>query len=325
MENFPHTYYVYGISLHSGIPLSLPVRGYGGLAEIELRIAPASFFSDAIAGVSLEQASGSWYQIGRLADGSSYMRWEHVGEFLISGDGRRMSCRQFDRATCESFEVYMLGQALSYALVGQGFEPIHATVVVVNGEAVVFLGDSGFGKSTLAASFISAGYQLLTDDLLILRENHGRLFAYPGPPRIKLFPRTARRFLGTAADGIPMNRDTQKLILPLDRRRSCSLPVSVKAIFALASPREVFRKQPVRLKPLSPREAFLELVKNTFNYRITDGARLQRQFTEASRLVRLMPIRKLSIPRNFSELPSAREAILAELKPQQLEALACAD
>jgi len=36
-------------------------------------------------------------------------------------------------------------------------------------------------------------------------------------------------------------------------------------------------------------------------------------------------MRKLSIPRNFSELPSAREAILAELKPQQLEALACAD
>src|SRR2546425_6748677 len=140
MDRFPYTYYVYGITLHSDIPLSLPVRGArsasaaarslenGSLADIELRMAPDSFFSEAIAGVSLEQAAGSWYQIGRLADGSSYMRWEHVGEFLISGDGRRMSCRQFDRATCESFEVYMLGQALSYALVGQAFEPIHATV-----------------------------------------------------------------------------------------------------------------------------------------------------------------------------------------------------
>src|SRR5207244_10090355 len=98
MENFPHTYYVYGISLHSGIPLSLPVRGYGGLAEIELRIAPASFFSDALAGVSLEQASGSWYQIGRLADGSSYMPWEHVGEFVICCDRRRMACRRLGRA-----------------------------------------------------------------------------------------------------------------------------------------------------------------------------------------------------------------------------------
>src|SRR2546427_4093100 len=97
MENFPHTYYVYGISLHSGIPLSLPVRGYGGLAEIELRIVPASFFSDALPGVSLEQASGSGHQIGRPADGSSYMRLEHVRRVLISGHGRRLSCRQLDR------------------------------------------------------------------------------------------------------------------------------------------------------------------------------------------------------------------------------------
>ena len=85
MESFPHTYYVYGITLHSGIPLSLPVRGYGELADIELRTAPAALFSSAIAGVSLEQAAGSWYQICRLANGSSYVRWEGVGEFLISG------------------------------------------------------------------------------------------------------------------------------------------------------------------------------------------------------------------------------------------------
>ena len=325
MENLPHTYYVYGITLHSGIPLSLPVCGYGGLADIELRTAAAALFSGAINGVSIEQAAGSWYQIGRLANGSSYLRWEGVGEFLVSGDGRCMFCRQFDVATSESFHVYMLGQALSYALVAQGFEPIHATAVVVDGEAVVFLGDSGFGKSTLAAAFISAGYQLLTDDLLILRKDGVRLLAYPGPPRIKLFPRTARRFLGRAANGVRMNRDTEKLILPLDRQCSCSTPVPVKAIFALAPPREVFRKQSVRLKLLSPREAFFELVKNTFNYRITDVLRLQRQFFEASRLASLAPMRKLWIARNLSELPSARETILTELKPQQLEVLACAD
>src|SRR5213080_1250086 len=154
----------------------------------------------------------------RLADGSSYVRWDTVGEFLVSPDGLQVRCRQFDLASTESFQVYLLGQALSFALVNRGFEPIHATVVVVNGEAVVFLGDSGFGKSTLAAPFVSAGYPVLTDDLLILQPGTDRVLAYPGPARIKLFPKAARRFLRDAASGIRMNPDTEKLILPLDRK-----------------------------------------------------------------------------------------------------------
>ena len=85
----------------------------------------------------------------------------------------------------------MLGQALSFALVRQGFEPLHATVVVVDDHAVAFLGGNAFGKSSLAACFLEAGYRLLTDDLLILRESSDRILAYPGPPRIKLFPKIA--------------------------------------------------------------------------------------------------------------------------------------
>ena len=46
----------------------------------------------------------------------------------------------------------MLGQALSFALVKQGFEPLHATVAVVDDEAVAFLGHNAFGKSTLTGA-----------------------------------------------------------------------------------------------------------------------------------------------------------------------------
>jgi hypothetical protein len=35
----------------------------------------------------------------------------------------------------------------------------------------------------------------LTDDLLVLEESGDDLVAQPGPPRIKLFPAVARRFL----------------------------------------------------------------------------------------------------------------------------------
>ena len=322
---FPYVYYVYGISLYSEIPLPLPNWGRGELAQIALRVEPASYFANAVQDVPLEQPEGSWFKVGRLADGSSYVRWETVGEFLVSPDGLQVRCRQFDLASTESFQVYLLGQALSFALVNRGFEPIHATVVVVNGEAVVFLGDSGFGKSTLAASFVSAGYPVLTDDLLILQPGTDRVLAYPGPARIKLFPKAARQFLGDAASGIRMNPDTEKLILPLDRKQVYPAPVPVKAIYALAPPREVFRKQSIRIETLSPRESFLELVKNTFNRRIVDSGRLTRQLQEMSRLVDHLPVQRLSIPRDLDRLPLFREAIIEALNARSLEAVVCGD
>jgi hypothetical protein len=309
----PYLYNVYGIALHSEISLPLPTRGREELAHIALRTQPASFFAGAIEGIPLEQADGSCYQIGRLPDGSCYARWQAVGEFLVSANGLQIYSRQFDETHKESFQVYMLGQALSFALVKRGLEPIHATVLAIHGEAVVFLGDSGFGKSTLAASFISAGHPVLTDDLLMLHITDDGILAYPGPPRIKLFPEIARRFLGEMATGVPMNRDTERVIIPLNANQSCSVPLPVRAIYSLSAPRDVFRKQPIRIKPLSPRAGLTELVKNTFNRSLVDSDRLTRQLEQTSRLATLLPVRELSIPRDLDRLTEVQQAILSDL------------
>ena len=323
--DFPYRYCVYGIIVHSEIPLALPARGDGELGEIELRAAPASYFSDISRGMWPQQDSGTFYQYGRLPDGSSYVRWEGVGEFLISATGRRISGRQFDETHGESFQVYLLGQALSFALVKQGFEPLHATAVAINGKGAVLLGESGFGKSSLAASFLEGGHRMLTDDLLILQRFRGEFLAYPGPPRIKLFPKLARRFLRNAAKGVAMNSGTKKLVFPLDRTQSSAIPVPVKAIYTLAGPRQVFRNQQINITVLSPRESFMELVKNTFNYRIVNPDRLQRQFEKTAEVVSMVPVKRISYPRVLADLPAVRDAILADLKSTNDERAACGD
>jgi len=306
-------YFVYGMTLHSEIALSLPEQGYGGLGQIELRIAPASYFSAAARGLARHPDSDSFYQSISLRDGSTYVRWQGVGEFLISADGGRIVGRRHNRAHAESFQVYLLGQALSYALVKRGFEPLHATGIVVNGAAAILLGNSGFGKSSLAACFLEAGHQLLTDDLLVLRPSAGGFMAYPGPPRIKLFPRQARRFLPEETSDIAFNSGTKKLILPLDATRSASGPVPLRAIYALLPPGSRTRSHEVRIAALPPRQSFLALVRNTFNYRIVNPARLERQFEEASRLAGMVSVRKVSYPRVLSRISALRDALLADL------------
>jgi hypothetical protein len=320
---FTYRYFVYGITLHSEIPLALPEQGHGELGEIELRIAPASYFCEATRGRPLHPDSESFYQTRFLPDGATYVRWEGVGEFLISSDGRGITGRQFDEAHEESFQVYLLGQALSYALVKQGFEPLHATAIVIDGSAAVLLGSSGFGKSSLAACFLEAGHRLLTDDLLILLPSGRDVMAYPGPPRIKLFPQLARRFLRPASPGVAMNLGTQKLVLPLDRSRSSFAPVPLKGIYALLPPRSTVHRHAVRITALPPRESFLALVKNTFNYRIVNPGRLERQFEAATRVASIMTVKKISYPRILGRLPAVRDALLADLNSTEGRQAAC--
>jgi hypothetical protein len=319
-----YQYCVYGVTLHSDIQLALPVDGFGELAQISLRTAPASFFFNAKRHLSSSNDSDSWYQFSRLVDHSSYVRWEGVGEFLVSARGHQITTRQFDEASPESFRVYLLGQALSFALVKCGLEPIHATTVVVNGEAVAFLGNSGMGKSTLAACFLEAGYGLLTDDLLILKPKSGVFMAYPGPQRIKLYPRLASRFLGTASNGVAMNSESGKLVLPLHETRTSTRPTPLKALYTLAAPRQLARKHPIRIQKLTARESFLELVKNTFNSKVVNPDRLRRQFKQTAQVVSQMLVNKLWYPRVLARLPAVRDAILSDLNNIERRA-ACSD
>jgi hypothetical protein len=342
-----YKYYVYGIALHSDFCLDLPTQGSEDAAQIdlslidlppiELRNAPPSCFFDAQRELTPEQDSDSWSRFATLPDTSTYVRWEGVGEFLVSACGHHIQARQFEEAGQESFHVYLLGQALSFALVNSGLEPLHATTVVVNGEAVAFLGESGFGKSTLAACFLQAGYRMLTDDLLILKDDllilkkdSDTFIAYPGPLRIKLYPHLAHRFLGTASNGVAMNSESRKLILPLCGARASSAPAPLKALYTLAAPRQMSRKQPIRISVLPPREGFMALVKNTFNSRIVHPARLERQFQQMTRLASVVPVKELSYPRVLADLPKVRDAILADLNfnnlsyPNEKEAV-CGD
>lgn len=312
----PIGYRIYGLRLKSDLPLACTPRAGAGHADIELyRARPV-----APGRIPPTRPSGSgaddWFSQTVLDNGSLRIRWSRLFEFLISPDGRRLGWQALDAATQESFQTYLVTQALSCALVKQGIEPLHATVAVVNGTAVAFLGNCGYGKSSLGAAFLKAGHPLLTDDLLVISGSGSAsdpLLAQPGPPRLKLFPAVAHRLLGGRRNGARLNPDTKKLILPLSRSEHCPTAVPLAAVYALRPPFPRQSSRSITIRTLPTRKACMALIAGTFNLIITDRARLARQFEWAARMAASVPVKSLSYPRHLGRIHKVVEAVRRDL------------
>ena len=309
-----HCYQLYGVRLRSAWPFPFEAAGMLARSEISL-VSQASSFFNAIRAQAGPAEGNDWVVYHSLGDGTAYIRWTDTLEAVVSDDGRQIACRRLGNTPSEVLHGYLLGAVLSFALIRQGIEPLHATVVAVDGVAFALMGDCGYGKSSLAAAFLREGHRLVTDDLLVVETTSGRLVAHPGAPRIRLFPPMARRMFGSRVRGIRMNRYTPKLIVPLGAAQYYSSPIPLAGIYVLSPPRPRSRpaRPTVQQRRLSQRQACIELVRNTFNMAVTDGDRLSRQLALAGDVVRRIPLKRLSYPRVPSMLGAARDAILADL------------
>lgn len=301
-------YRVYGLVLESEISLSCPPAGTRAPTDVWLRPGRARQFERVRRLISLS-SKPNWFECRRLPDGKTYLRWAGLFEFLISPDARRIEYLPLDAATEESLTTYLLGQVLSFSLLSRGGEPLHATAVVIDDEAIAFLGDCGYGKSTLGAAFLARGCPVLTDDVLALEARDGRWFAHAGPPRLKLFPSVARKVLARG-DGMHLNAGTSKLLLPLSRTQAISGPTPLAAIYVLPGPGP--RRARVSITALTGQKAFLEITRGAFNVMRVDRARLASQFNTATRLVRDVPVRRLVYPRRLALLNDVCEAVIAD-------------
>jgi len=307
-----HYFSVYGLSLRSNIPLGYPEGPRRARDELAIVNVSEPSFRKLVNG-ACPQTSNAWFEHACLGNGSTYLRWKGLSEFLVSADGSRITYCPVGQIRSESVHTYLLAQVLSYALLKKEIETLHATVVVVDGQAIGFLGDTGHGKSTLAASFLQLGHRLLTDDLLVIRRQGDTLWAYAGPARIKLFPGTARRLLGGRVTGVPMNPGTSKLVIALPGRHVHAKPVPLRALYVLPARSPFRRNRSIRIRKLSPRSASIQLLRNTFNSPVVDSQRLQQQFDFATLHASMVPVKKLSYSRSLASLPAVRDAVLADL------------
>ncbi|NOZ51460.1 MAG: hypothetical protein GXP37_15650 [Chloroflexi bacterium] len=182
-----------------------------------------------------------------------------VARYLARG-GCEIVIQREPEAGDDEVRLFLFGTVVTLLLHQRGILPIHASAILTERGAVLFVGHSGFGKSTLLAAFMNRGYSMLADDAVgIVFDETDVPLVFPGYQQIKLWADSAERVERTT-DGLHRVRPQhEKFAVPAaDRLAARSAPLHV--IYALRP----YNGSELRLEPLQDARKFNVLLDYTF-------------------------------------------------------------
>ena len=231
-----------------------------------------------------------WWVDGR--DGLVF-RYDDGTEFHVSTDVRKIWGTWPSPFTVEDAAVYLLGPVLSYVLRRRGVLALHASGVVVNGHALAICGFGGAGKSTLAAAFAAAGYSVLSDDVVALREQNGHLLAFPASDHLRVWDDSARALIGDHQRLPLLTPNWDKRAFPVEAL-GYSLardPAPLAGVCILGDREETVDAPSIEL--LRPAQALIALMPHTSaNYLLDENMRAT-EFAQLTRLVESTPVHRV--------------------------------
>ena len=215
-----------------------------------------------------------------------------VGTFLIRG-GKEVCVIPAEGVEESRLRLNLVGTVLAFLLYQRGFLVLHASGTMIGGRAITFLGESGWGKSSMIAALHKRGYRIFTDDLSPIVMEGETVKVLSGFPQIKLHSDVAAT-LGYDA----------RLLHDLDPsqvKRGLKLnggfvtePLPLRSIYVLAEGKEP------GIEPLQPQEAIVQLIRHSYPTRArvpggTNHLALCAELVTRSRFYRLARPYSLSL------------------------------
>ena len=250
-----------------------------------------------------------WAEYHRTGQGF-LVRFPGLADFEVSADGQRVACVPSSGTSQATVDHLYHNQVLPLAMSLQGKLVFHASAVEVADQAVVFLGESGRGKSTLASLFAVNGNPFLTDDALVLEKCGDRFFALPSHPSIRLWQDSRDVLLsGHPHVAPPVEYTSKERFLAGDKLMCCREPKPVLAAYVLGDG----KTDALSINRLSEADAFIAWVRHTFILDVDNQTRIGDNFNRTVLLATRVPSYCLDYPRRFEDLARTRDAILAHV------------
>lgn len=221
---------------------------------------------------------------------------------------RRVSNSSRIELTPVDAQHFLADQVYPRILAQEGAFILHGGSFVLNNAAVLLLGPSGRGKSTLIASFAQSGFVAMGDDACSISSDTGTTMAESLYPSMRLLHDSLTAIFKGAVQTAPVGSHTAK-------RRVATPPyaeprkIRVAAIFSIAEA----VADGVTVRPQSIASACMTCVENSFTLDPSDSAQAAGRLEQASHLARAVPFFEITYPRDYARLPEVRAAILAQV------------
>jgi len=194
------------------------------------------------------------------AEGGDLLRIPGGSLRLRAGGGDTLTCR---RAVRGAFPL-LLEMALIHALALRGVPVFHGAAFTFRGVPILALGQSGTGKTTLAAAAIRAGGRVVSDDSVAVLTHHaGGVSAQPFRRDFQVRPGSRRLFPGSLASRLEPLTAAAEPKWTLRREAAASRftdDVCLRRIWVITLDRRLRR---CRIAPLSQAEVFAALIQGS--------------------------------------------------------------
>ena len=246
----------------------------------------------------------------RLKKNNAGFRLSHscTAEYDVSGDGSRITCSPRPTADSESLRYDIANRVMAVALHASGALCLHGSAVRIAGSVIAFLAPKGYGKSTLASALLSAGAQLVTDDMLAVKFLP-QVSALPGIFGLRLRDDSAEKFLDPSMQS-RRGVDGKHVVDALSDSRVMLSEAPLSAIYMLAPIRSTETDAAVTRTLLPPRAAAMALVTHAKIATLLGAAEAPVVLERAAALAREVPVFQLHVARDLHRLNEVVELLL---------------
>ncbi len=307
-------YRVFGHRLVSGIALRCPPRaGFGGpepLGTIRFQLRSRTAHDQPLESPDVTQTSpggGPFAEIGRDADGY-VARYVGVAAFHARLDPLVVTAAALPQTTMDTIEHLLLDQVIPrlLPLAGAG-TVLHSSAASLAGAAVVFIAPSRSGKSTLVTHLARNGFELLSDDSVLLAGRGNAFHAFPSYPAVRLWRDSAGELLPDAPLETVSQYNSKRRAGAGAGMLHRDTAAELRAIVVLSNR----AADAVSLEPLAAHLRFPALLEASMRMEVRDPAVNRAEFLRLAQLAESVPMLELAYPRRYDALPEAAAAIAA--------------
>ncbi len=235
------------------------------------------------------------------------LRFAIGADFVVRERGTRAIGYVPPGASPRTVRHLFVDQALPLLLAERGEVVLHGSAVDLDG-AVVLLGATGAGKSTIAAAFGRAGRPILADDAAHVGRDARGLFVWPAYAGVRVWPDALRALGGSPRAPRVADYTVKRRLGPGGAGLAFARePLPLRRLYLLA-PAEAGTE--IRIDPLSRRDGAIELVKHSFAFDLTSPAALTAHLDRLLETFAGLGVRRVAYPRALDGIDRLLAAIL---------------